>query len=53
MKRKQRPSKVGKKETSTFLQRRAAGFNEGAFFRALAEVPDVPPEKRDRKKAAR
>lgn len=53
MKQKRRPSTEVKQETKAFFQKRAAGFDEGAFLRALAEVPDVPPEKRDRKKAAR
>ena len=53
MKQKRRPTAEVKQETHAFFQKRAAGFDEGAFLRALAEVPDVPPEKRDRKKAAR
>ena len=46
-------NEVIRQETHAFFQSRAAGFDEGAFLRALAEVPDVPPEKRDRRKAAR
>lgn len=53
MKRKQHPSTEVKQETHTFFQKRAAGFDEGTFLRALAEVPDVPPEKCDRKQAVR
>ena len=41
-------NEVVRQETHTFFQSRAAGFDEGAFRRALAEVPDVPPAKRDR-----
>lgn len=53
MKRKRRLSTLVRQETHAFFQKRAAGFDEGAFLRALAEVPDVPPEKRDRKRAVR
>lgn len=53
MKRKRCSSTSIQKETRAFFKDRAAGFDEGAFLRALAEVPDVPPEKRDRLKAAR
>ena len=48
MKRKRRSSVQVRQESHAFFQQRAAGFDEGAFLRALAEVPDVPPEKRDR-----
>lgn len=53
MKQKRRSPTLVRQETHAFFQKRAAGFDEGAFLRALAEVPDVPPEKRDRRKAAR
>ncbi|MBI2505464.1 MAG: hypothetical protein HYW07_19810 [Candidatus Latescibacteria bacterium] len=48
MKRKRRSPVQIQQETHAFFQRRAAGFDQGAFLQALAEVPDVPPEKHDR-----
>lgn len=48
MKRKRRSPAQIQQETHAFFQRRAAGFDEGAFLQALAEVPDVPSAAHDR-----
>ncbi len=34
--------------TEKYLRQRAAMGNENAFFEAMAKVPDVEPEERDR-----
>ena len=41
-------NEIVRQETHDFFQTRAARFNEHEFLQALNEIPDTPPEKRDR-----
>ena len=41
-------NEIVRQETHTFLQERAAGFDEKAFLAALDEIPDVEPKAEDR-----
>ena len=41
-------NEIVRQETHAFFKPWVDAFNEDAFLQALEEIPDTPPEKRDR-----
>ena len=42
-------NEIVRQETHAFFKPWVASFDEAAFLQALKEIPDTPPERRDRR----